>query len=167
MKKYFNLIFIAIGILLLVATNSCLVGRVFIYNFADIRDHKKFPAHEIQNSETQFTFYSAEKGKVPRELTVQDKNYAFEKYIEENNTVAFLIIQNDTIQFEKYWDNYDETSIVPSFSMAKSVVSMLIGTAIADGLIRDVQQPITDFIPELKANGFETVTIEHVLQMKE
>ena len=49
--------------------------------------------------------------------------------------------------------------------MAKSVTSILIGCALDDGLIQSVLEPITNYIPELKENGFDKVTIEHVLQM--
>jgi CubicO group peptidase (beta-lactamase class C family) len=89
----------------------------------------------------------------------------FDKYLEDNNTVAFLIIKNDTIQYEKYFKGYDNESVVPSFSMAKSVTSILIGCAIDEGLIKSVDEPITNYISELKNNGFEKVTIKHLLQM--
>lgn len=49
--------------------------------------------------------------------------------------------------------------------MAKSVVSMLIGCAIDDGLIQSVDEPITNYLPELKKNGFEKVTISQLLNM--
>lgn len=89
----------------------------------------------------------------------------FDAYLEENQTVAFLIIKNDTIQYEKYFSGYSKESVVPSFSMAKSVTSILIGCALDEGLIQSVDEPITNYIPELKKNGFEKVTIKHLLQM--
>jgi CubicO group peptidase (beta-lactamase class C family) len=49
--------------------------------------------------------------------------------------------------------------------MAKSVTSILIGCAIDEGLIKSVDEPITNFIPELTKNGFDKVTIKHLLQM--
>jgi CubicO group peptidase (beta-lactamase class C family) len=145
--------------------NSCKVGRFVIYNFADISDYKKFPARNIEKGEINYQFPVAEKGLVPKGLTKKNKNYPFEKYLVDNNTVAFLIIKNDTIQYEKYWDKYDAASIVPSFSIAKSITSILIGCAIDDELIQSVNEPITNYIPELKKNGFEKITIEHLLQM--
>ncbi len=165
MKKLKQLKFILITLLLLTTLNSCKVTRFVVYNFADINDHKKFPARYIENGTTKFIFPVAEKGKFPKELSLKDKSYPFEKYLEDNKTVAFLVIQNDTIQYEKYWDNYDEASIVPSFSMAKSITSILIGCAIDDKLIKSAKEPITNYIPELKENGFEKVSIEHLLQM--
>lgn len=162
MKK---LKYIILSLFVLTTLSSCKVGRFVFYNFADINDHKKFPSRHIENGTTKFIFPIAEKGKVPKGIDLKDKSYPFEQYLEENKTVAFLIIQNDTIQYENYWRKYDQSSIVPSFSMAKSITSILIGCAIDDKLIKSADEPITNYIPELKKNGFDKVTIEHLLQM--
>lgn len=140
---------------------SCQIGRFVFYNFADINDHKKFQSRPLTASTSPFNFQSGTKVKSPKKLD----NIPFEKYLEDNKTVAFLIIKNDTIQYERYFKGYDKERIVPSFSMAKSVTSILIGCAIDDGLIKSVDEPITNYIPELKANGFDKVTIKHLLQM--
>jgi CubicO group peptidase (beta-lactamase class C family) len=144
-----------------VLLTSCQLGRFVIYNFADIKDHKKFPSRELTSSNDPFNFQTTSSGKFPKELN--DK--PFDKFLQDNNTVGFLIIKNDTIQYEKYFKGYDKQSIVPSFSMAKSVTSILIGCAIDDALILSVEEPITVYIPELKENGFDKVTIKHLLQM--
>jgi len=157
--------FFLFSIIILTTLNACKVGRFVVYNFADINDYKKFPARPIENGTTRFLFSTAEQGKIPKELSLKDDSYPFEKYLEDNKTVAFLIIQNDTIQYEKYWGKYNETSIVPSFSMAKSITSLLIGCAIDDKLIKSVDEPVTNYIAELKENGFDSVTIENLLQM--
>jgi CubicO group peptidase (beta-lactamase class C family) len=140
---------------------SCQLGRFFFYNFADIKDHKKFQSRPLSAHTSPFNFQSTSKGKFPKQLM----DIPFDKYLEDNNTVAFLIIKNDTIQYEKYFKGYDKESVVPSFSMAKSVTSILIGCAIDEGLIKSVDEPITNYISELKNNGFEKVTIKHLLQM--
>jgi len=151
------------GFLLLVS--SCKVGRYFVYNFADIQDHKKFHNREVQKGQRTFEFAVGESGRYPKSITIKEREYDFESYLGNNKTVAFLIIQNDSIQFERYFRKYDQASIVPSFSMAKSVTSILIGCAIDDKLIQSVDEPITNYLPELKKRGFDAVTIEHVLQM--
>lgn len=152
-------------LLLLVLLHSCKVGRFFIYNFADIKDHKKFPARTLEGSSSPFVFTKLESPKAPKMVYFDSDSLPFGEFLDKKNTVAFLIIRRDTILYENYWRNYDETSIVPSFSMAKSMTSMLIGCAIEDGLIQSVDEPVTNYIPELKDNGFDKVTIEHVLQM--
>lgn len=155
---------IRLGLLMIITTlllTSCQLGRFVFYNFADIKDHKKFQSRPLTADTSPFNFQTTNKGKFPKELN----NIPFDKYLEDNKTVAFLIIKNDTIQYEKYFKGYDKESIVPSFSMAKSVTSILIGCAIDEGLIKSVDDPITNYIPELKNNGFEKVTIKHLLQM--
>jgi CubicO group peptidase (beta-lactamase class C family) len=155
---------IRFGLLIIIASTlliSCQVGRFVFYNFADIKDHKKFQSRPLTADTSPFHFQPTNKGKFPKHLN----DIPFDKYLEENKTVAFLIIKNDTIQYEKYFKDYDKESIVPSFSMAKSVTSILIGCAIDEGLIKSVDEPITNYIPELKKNGFDKVTIKHLLQM--
>ncbi|HRH70772.1 MAG TPA: serine hydrolase [Flavobacteriales bacterium] len=160
-----QLIRIAPITLLLLLTSGCTVGRFVVWNFADRRDYKKFPSRPLPASAQPFRYAEAAMEVGPKAISEGDKSVPFDAWIADHKTVAFLIIRHDTILYERYFKGYDAGHVHPSFSMAKSVVSMLIGTAIADGLIRDVQQPVTDYIPELKANGFDAVTIEHVLQM--
>jgi CubicO group peptidase (beta-lactamase class C family) len=140
---------------------SCQLGRLVWYNFADLNDHEKFPSRPLTASEAPFTFYTTDHGKFPKQLN----NVPFDQYLKDQKTVAFLIIRRDTIQYEQYFNGYDQASMVPSFSMAKSVTSILIGCALDDGLIQSVDEPITRYIPELAANGFDQVTIKHLLQM--
>lgn len=153
-----------LGVLMVIVSvlfTSCQIGRFVFYNFADINDHKKFQSRPLTANFSPYQFHTTSSGKFPKELN----GIPFDKYLEDNNTVAFLIIKNDTIQYEKYFDSYAKESIVPSFSMAKSVTSILIGCAIDDGFIKSVNEPITNYIPELTKNGFNKVTIKHLLQM--
>ncbi|MDP2687258.1 MAG: serine hydrolase domain-containing protein [Aequorivita sp.] len=63
-------------------------------------------------------------------------------------TVAFLIIKNDSIWFEKYFNGFGKNSQTNSFSIAKSVTSALLGKAIDDGFIKSLNQPVRDFYPQ-------------------
>lgn len=155
-KKFFH--FIILSLLLLC---SCQVYRMIVFNFADIKDYKIFPSRSLQKSSQPFQFYLAQKPRYPDKIL----NQPIENILKQTKTVAFLIIQNDSILFEKYFNHYSEESIVPSFSMAKSITSILIGCAIDDGLIHSVEDPITKYIPELKKNNFDKVKIKHLLQM--
>jgi len=161
--KLFKLYFF---ILILVLFNSCQIGRFVFYNFADIKDYQKFPKRNLIAPDQKFNFKNALKSKSPKTLTVKNKkDINFDEFLKDHKTVAFMIIQNDSIYYEKYFKGYDEASIVPSFSMAKSVTSILIGCAIDDGLIKSVDEPITNYLPQLKKNGLDKVTIKHLLQM--
>ena len=166
MKERFSsyLLFICI-----VVFSSCHVARFFIYNFADIRDYKKFPKIDINRQDSPFHFFAKTKGdsvKLPTSITVKKKGYDFTSFLKKTKTVSFIIIKNDSLLYQYYGQGYTESSIVPSFSMAKSFVSMLLGIAVDEGAIKDVREPITKYLPELTTPGFEKITNEDLLEMR-
>ena len=80
-------------------------------------------------------------------------------------TKAFLVIKNDSIIFEKYFDGYSESSKSNSFSMAKSITVSLLGKAIMDGKIRSFDQPVGDFFDEYKTGFGAELTIGDLASM--
>ncbi len=85
--------------------------------------------------------------------------------IEEYDPVAFLVIQNEKIKYEEYWDGYNEKSLSNSFSAAKSVVALMIGIAFDEGKIKSLDQPVGDFLPEYNEGSRKELTIRQVLTM--
>jgi CubicO group peptidase (beta-lactamase class C family) len=141
---------------------SCMVGRFAWYNFSSIKDYKIFPARPLDKASTPFRFAEAP----VTDRVGRARTYKIDSVVRANNSVAFLIIRNDTILFERYYQGYDSASMVASFSMAKSYTSALVGAALADGFIKSVDEPITHYLPELnKRSGFRDITIQHLLQM--
>lgn len=90
---------------------------------------------------------------------------ALDELLQANETIAFLVLKRDRLVIERYYQGQTAGSRSQSFSMAKSFTSMLVGLAIQDGYFQSVDQPITDFIPELVGRGFEQVTLRHLLTM--
>jgi CubicO group peptidase (beta-lactamase class C family) len=167
--KYFSSKICVSLFLILILISSCKISRYFFYNFANITDYKIFPANNLNKSDSPFYFINAQNN-VKYNSLIDIKNSKGEtqnldSYLDQTNTVAFLIIRNDTILYENYFDDYADSSWVASFSMAKSFTSALIGAAITDGFIKSENEPITKYIPELSKNGFDKVTIKHLLQM--
>lgn len=72
---------------------------------------------------------------------------------EELETVAFLVIKNDSILFEEYAENYGPDSKTNSFSIAKSITSALLGKVIDDGFIKSLDQPVGDFYSQFENSG--------------
>lgn len=66
---------------------------------------------------------------------------------QEYQTVALLIIRNDSLWYEDYVKPYGASSYTNSFSMAKTIVTALLGKAITDGFIKNLEQPVADFFP--------------------
>ncbi|MCF8256307.1 MAG: beta-lactamase family protein [Flavobacteriales bacterium] len=85
--------------------------------------------------------------------------------LEETQSVAFLILQGGEIIVEEYWDGYGEASRSNSFSAAKSITTMLTQCAIQDGLIDSWDQKAKDFLPELKGEFADELTLRHLSTM--
>jgi CubicO group peptidase (beta-lactamase class C family) len=148
---------------------SCHVARYVYWNFADIHDNEKFPARVIEKSAKPTSFHKSEKPfqpKLPEDDKVRNDTSDFTDFLANHKTVAFLIIRNDSLIYEHYFQGFSRASVLPSFSIAKSFVSALVGIAIAEGKISSVDQPVTDFIPEMTDTGFRKVTIRNLLEMR-
>ena len=158
-SKSFLAKFVICAVLAISAT-SCKMGRFAYYNFANITDHKIFPARTAKADSVKFYYAEAAMPKAPKAASLNGTEIDFEDYLSQNETVAFLIIRNDTIQYEKYFNGYERESVVASFSMAKSVTSILIGCALEDGYIKSIDEPIINYIPELKNEDVGKVTIK-------
>jgi CubicO group peptidase (beta-lactamase class C family) len=88
--------------------------------------------------------------------------------IAARGTVALLVARRGQLIHERYFNGYGPDSLATSFSMAKSVVSVLLGIAIDEGRIAGVDEPVTRFLPELRDNDprFERITLRHLLAMR-
>ncbi|HEU4717765.1 MAG TPA: serine hydrolase [Bacteroidia bacterium] len=80
-------------------------------------------------------------------------------------TGAFLVIKDDSIRCEKYWGEFSNASYTNSFSMAKTITSILVGCAIKDGAIKSVDDPVCNYLPEFKQPQFEKITLKNLLEM--
>jgi len=88
-----------------------------------------------------------------------------QKTNEDLGTVAFLIIKNDSIWYENYAEGYDENSKTNSFSMAKTITTVLLGKAIDDGFIKSLDQPVADFLPEYNTPSGSEITVGDLSSM--
>ncbi|MDX1463586.1 MAG: serine hydrolase [Marinirhabdus sp.] len=160
---------LTIALLIALTCTSCKISRFAYYNFANITDHKIFPKRVVEKPETAFQFEYSEKNLPIDSLSATSngvtKKVSFNDYLEQNETVAYIIIKNDSILYENYLNGYEESSIVNSFSMAKSILSILVGIAIDEGKIESIDEPIIRYLPELTNKGFDAVTIDHLLNM--
>ena len=87
------------------------------------------------------------------------------KLHKSQGTVAYVIIKNDSLIYEAYYDNYSENSKSNSFSMAKSYVCGLLGKAIMEGYIDNLEQPVGDFFPQYSEGLSSKVTVGDLASM--
>lgn len=85
--------------------------------------------------------------------------------LEQFQTVAFLLIHNDTLKLEKYYRNHTDTTISNSFSAAKSIVALLTGMAIERGYIHSVNDKVGKYIPEYAEKMYQDLTVKELLTM--
>ena len=128
------------------------------YTTAFLEDYKEFPNREIKKGTAQPWAISSDYNSVPATQNLQ-------KTHKELQTIAYLIIKNDSIWHESYFDGYSASSKSNSFSMAKSVVSAALGKAIMDGKIKSLDQKVSDFFPELKGKYAKEVTVGDLSSM--
>jgi CubicO group peptidase (beta-lactamase class C family) len=164
----FTLVMVVVGYLS--APNFYLTRAIF-WRESDYKDLERFPARTIHNAPPTFRFYElpADNPYASQVEAIGDRgiNGSFEDYLEASGTTAFLVVDDNKVLYEKYFNGYDERSLNTSFSMAKSFASALVGIAIDEGYIKSVDEPITNYIPELlkKDKRFESITIRNLLTM--
>ncbi len=90
---------------------------------------------------------------------------ALQELNKKTGTVAYLIIKNDSIQYESYYDGYNKDAKSNSFSMAKSIVSASLGKAIMEGKIRNLDQKVAEFFPEFAKGTSSQMTVGDLSSM--
>lgn len=170
-KNIFVRILSAVG-LLIVATLALLYlsGNGFIITglqrtyfvgqvTANINDRHEFTTNVIQSADPQPIAKHANYNQKPLPA-------AFAAELKATQTAAFLVIKDGQVLSENYFSGYHDRSKTNSFSMAKTITTLLLGIAIEEGLVRDLDQAITDFIPEFKDDSIaEKATIGQLSAM--
>ncbi|MFT4686016.1 MAG: CubicO group peptidase (beta-lactamase class C family) [Neolewinella sp.] len=156
---------------LLLSTSSCHIGRFFTRNFANITDHQFFPNSDIATGEEIWRFAESKENPLEKMRLTPDKKgkMSLTEYLrDETRTTAFMVIRNDTILYEQYFQGYAQRDISTFFSVSKSITSLMVGIAVDEGLIKDINDPITAYIPELREADpmFKNLTVRHLLDMR-
>jgi CubicO group peptidase (beta-lactamase class C family) len=166
-----KILFWTVGIVLLLIALAYLTGNGHLvkgvrYTYLigrkgpEIDDRDFFPSSPIAASNAQPWPQGSRYGR----LALRPEQ---EQQLKDLYSVGFAVFQHDSLIFEQYWNGWDADSVSNSFSVAKSYVSVLTGIAIKEGVIKSVQQPVSDFLPEFTelAPCHAGITIEHVLTM--
>lgn len=160
MKKL--LLWIAAGFVLLhsvlMLTDTTHLYKAIWYNYVNIDDLDLFETRTIQAAKGTPWAVSASLNQIVPSSFIDSMHRTL-------RTVAFLVIKDDTIVHEQFFEGYGVASLSNSFSMAKSAIGMLVGVALTEGKIRSLDQPIGDFLPSFAEGDKAAITIRHVLCM--
>ena len=163
-----TLLYVALAVLVFINIFILLSGKLYLYNGIaktylkgktgpGIYDLDLFPVNTIQTQKGNFYWKEAHQS---TELTQESMEY--------HNTMetrAFLIVKEDTILYEHYWNKHDQSTVSNSFSMAKTIVSLLVGVALQEGKIKTLDEPVSNYIDKFNYNARDALTIKQVLTM--
>ena len=133
--------------------------KALTYWYPDIDDYKIFNNRIVKSAKQPIPWSLAEN------YNKKEISQILQDTLDHYESIAYLVIQNDKIVFEKYWEGYSPDSYSNSFSMAKSIVSLLIGAAIDEGKINSVDDPAYKYLPFLKEGKGKDLTIRDLLTM--
>lgn len=128
-------------------------------------DYKRFPSRIMEPSADPLELERNPANS--RALSAVGPGGDLEDFLRESQTAAFIMIRDDVVIYEEYFNGYDSGSTVTSFSVAKSFISTLVGIALEEGVIGSIDDPVTDYVPELMRRNrrFSEITLRHLLTM--
>jgi CubicO group peptidase (beta-lactamase class C family) len=171
------------GIFLLLIASSAVSGAAYGQDSEALRNARR---HFLDSNVNVLTFHSIDSlfltkrvensGTVwalPRNAAKPDFTYQFSgkdhaalDVLDRTFTNALIILKHGAIVYEIYRNQTDTSTHFISFSMAKSITSILIGIALADGQIHSLDDQITQYVPELKESAYDGVTIRQAMDMR-
>ncbi|MEN6481264.1 MAG: serine hydrolase [Anaerolineaceae bacterium] len=86
-------------------------------------------------------------------------------YMKDQRTAALVIVHKGNVRFEKYGLDFSPDKRWTSFSVAKSITSTLVGSAVKDGFIKSIDDKVSNYIPDLRGSVYDDVTIRQLLTM--
>ncbi len=134
-----------------------------VENFLNLE--KKFPHNKLEKSTTPYHLPKERSHQLLESFIWEGKAVDVATYLDYSRTTGFIITHKGTIIYEQYHRGMEEGTTHISWSLAKSFVSALVGSAYEEGLIKSLEEPVTKYLPELKSSGYDGVLIKDVLQM--
>lgn len=161
--KWFLIIFAVLNLVIIVSGKNYLykaIGNTYLKGRSgpSAFEYEIFDNREVKSGNYQ-------KWNLSNNYNSKTLSETYQKKFASLETVAFAVIKNDSLAHEQYWDGFGPDSHTNSFSMAKTIVSILTGIAIDEGKIKSVDQSIGDFLPDYKEGEKAKITIKHLLTM--
>jgi CubicO group peptidase (beta-lactamase class C family) len=153
------LLFVVLLMLGLFYYKGAYVFRALRYTYPGIEDYQIFVNRKISPSP------KPQEWPLSFEFNQHKLTDRLSQNLKELKAVAFVVIKDDSLLHEQYWEDYGPESHSNSFSVAKSFVGALVGVALKEGKIKSLQQPVGDFLPYLRGGLKDSITIENLLTM--
>ncbi len=149
--------------------DALFLARQVVWSESTLQDYRLMPERLVRNGNTVSQFVQKPSPRYFETIDyVQDgepKQGRLEDLLATSGTTSFIVIKDGAILYEGYFNGYQRDSIVTSFSVAKSFTSALVGKAIEQGYIRNIDDPMVTYLPEMKGKGLDELTIHDMLLM--
>ena len=161
------------GILVLMALNYRTIRHVYhgvnLFNTSKLSDsfrnlEQRFPVQKVAVGENVYPLENDLRD-LPGEYLFSEEYRSVREFMERTGTTGLLVAHGGRILFEEYAEGYQESDRMITWSVSKSVISALIGIAVDEGKIRDIEDLVTDYVPSLTSSGYSDVSIKDALQM--
>lgn len=148
---------------------ACTLTRTLVHNFADLDDHRIFANRVVERSAQASPLRGLRnEPSFLAELLVPDETgtpWRLDDYLAHTRTAAFIVLHEDRVVLERYGRGYDQHSLLNSFSIAKSVMSALVGIALSEGRIASLDTVVADVCPEFAGTSYGGVSMRELLTM--
>jgi CubicO group peptidase (beta-lactamase class C family) len=169
-KKFFRFIFKFLGVVIILANLIIIFsGRFYLYKGI----WHTYLKGRSGPSATEYQIFSNRKIKAGNpQVLPQHQSYHHKKAdtalirrLRQFDMHAFVVVKNDSLLYEAYWDGFSDTSHTNSFSMAKSYASALLGCALKDGSIKNLDGKVSEFVKLEDEQAAQKVTIRQLVAM--
>ena len=151
-------VFIAVIVAFLLLPGNFYLRRAIIHGNVNVDDYKIFENRIIAAGNPQ-------PWPISKKYNNRPIPKSYNAFLTEFKTVAFIVIKDDSVLHESYFNNYSQNSLSNSFSVAKSIISLLIGIAVDEGYIKNLDEPVCNYFPEFNNAQNSKLTIRQVLTM--
>jgi hypothetical protein len=124
-----------------------------------------YPVRVVRRSASPSALPEGSRIELPKTFEFQGAKLDTAQFLADMETTGLIVIRDGRVVFEDYWLGNDATTQTIAWSVSKSFVSALVGIAIDEGAIGSVDDPVTQYAPELAGGSYDGVRLKDVLQM--
>jgi CubicO group peptidase (beta-lactamase class C family) len=148
---------------------STFLGRFILWNTPMNRDHLRFPARTLSPAERPFEFPKVGAPPIFGSIHISkdsvETTTELQALLERTGTTTFVVIKDQQLLYEAYPNGGSRGSVNRCFSVTKSLLSALIGIAIAEGKFGGIGDSVKACLPEFAGSALGDLSIAHLLQM--
>lgn len=157
MKLLFNY---CITLVISLSLNGCFLGKIPTVNF-----YENVPSRLIKRADQASVIPTDYQKLGELKINPKRKNKNLKAFLETSNTNAFLVIKKNKLIYEWYANDSIKNKPLTSFSIAKSMLSALVGIAIEEGKLNSVEDKVYNYVKNIDTSAFNQLKIRHLLQM--